>query len=191
MSYLKGEKTTLENKIKEFLQKVQVNKLKPSESKKRLHINEENTAVESSNKTGYNYSSRIKAANEIAIKDAANLHQNKIPKNLQNEKVPTNLTNGVRSNIQPKRQKNKPPINLEENIPKISDILNLVEEEKPEDEISLMHRIRLNRKGKLVIDRYFKSPNSTNPFDNSFDNSYNTMKKYEEDLSKFIYLIIS
>ena len=121
--------------------------------------------------------------NEITVKDVGNAHQNKLIKNAPNEKVNSNLIGGGR-NIHLKRQKNKPQLNIEDSIPKITDILNLVEEEKHEDEISLLHRIRLNRKGKLVIDRYFKSSNSTNPFDDSFDNIYNPMKKYDEDLSK-------
>jgi len=63
--------------------------------------------------------------------------------------------------------------------------MNLVEEEKEKTEISLIHRLRLNRLGKLVIDRYIKSPYSTNPFDNSFDNIYNRMQKYDEDLGNY------
>lgn len=185
LSYIKSENYNLESKIKEFLQKVQINKYKPSESKKRIHANDEITANETSNKHNYNINNKSKSI-EITTKDVSiTHHQTKPLKNIQNEKVHNNLMNGVRNNPQ-KKQKNKPPI-IEENIPKITDILNLVEEEKPEEEISLMHRIRLNRKGKLVIDRYIRTPNSTNPFDNSFDNSYNVMKKYEEDLSKIIF----
>ena len=60
--------------------------------------------------------------------------------------------------------------------------MNLVEEEKKDKEYNLIHRIRLNRIGKLVIDRYIKTPYSTNPFDDSFDNIYNKMRKYDEDL---------
>lgn len=62
----------------------------------------------------------------------------------------------------------------------------MVEEEKKEAEFNLIHRIRLNRTGKLVIDRYIKSPYSNNPFDDSFDNLYNRMKKYDEDLGKYL-----
>lgn len=63
--------------------------------------------------------------------------------------------------------------------------MNLVEEDKKDTEISLIHRLRLNRTGKLVIDRYIKTPYSNNPFDDSFDAIYNKMKKYEEDLGNF------
>jgi hypothetical protein len=228
MNFIKGEKdkdkdkNIVENKIKEFLLKVQINKYKPSESKKRLQIHEENntinleTSIKASSgnnvvvvpgSTGFNVgnnrinkvasSLNVNLANETSTKDLNNnkatfLGQNKITKNLQNaynEKLNSNLINGVTAvngvrTTHIKRQKNKPVVNIDDNLPKISDILNLVEEEKPEEQISLMHRIRLNRKGKLVIDRYIKSSNSTNPFDNSFDNNYNIMRKYEEDLSK-------
>jgi len=60
--------------------------------------------------------------------------------------------------------------------------MNLVEEDREKTEISLIHRLRLNRLGKLVIDRYIKTPFSTDPFDDNFDNIYNRMKKYSEDL---------
>ena len=197
LNYIKGDKSALENKIKEFLQKVQVNKYKPSESKKRIHSHEECTTLEASNKTSFNYSSRNKEKiNELSTKDLVNTnanivntnhshsHTNKVTKNLLQNGTNLLSGSGASRTLPQKRQKNKPPVLIEDNFPKITDILNLVEEEKPEEEISLMHRIRFNRKGKLVIDRYFKFPNSTNPFDNSFDNGYNAMKKYEEDLGK-------
>lgn len=66
--------------------------------------------------------------------------------------------------------------------------MNLVEEDREKTEISLIHRLRLNRLGKLVIDRYIKTPFSNDPFDDNFDNIYNRMKKYSEDLGKFIFL---
>jgi hypothetical protein len=69
-----------------------------------------------------------------------------------------------------------------DSLPKINDIMNLVEEDREKTEISLIHRLRLNRSGKLVIDRYIKTPFSTDPFDDNFDNIYNRMKKYSEDL---------
>jgi len=77
--------------------------------------------------------------------------------------------------------------NIEESLSKINEIMNLVEEEKEKTEISLIHRLRLNRLGKLVIDRYIKSSYSTDPFDDSFDNVYNRMRKYDEDLGNKIF----
>jgi len=67
--------------------------------------------------------------------------------------------------------------------------MNLVEEEKEKTEICLIHRIRYNRIQKLVIDRYIKSPFSTNPFDDSFDTIYDRMRKYDEDLGIIVNLI--
>lgn len=197
----------IEIKVKEFLQKVQINKFKTSErgknkaSQSHQNIISENhlDSKEIEREHKYQANSRVKQNAqreskldlEIKEKEKDLISRDKELNTKEIEKQKSLKTDkdkvasiAPRNNQGQKRTKSKPNANLEDNVPKITDILNLVEEEKPEEEISLMHRIRLNRKGKLVIDRYFKSANSTNPFDNTFDNSYNMMKKYEEDLGR-------
>ncbi len=162
-SLYRGEKSNVEEKYKEFLKTLPKPKTQLYSPKRD---DKENIAC---NK---------KETYPVILKNEA------VERNISHEKTESSINVPEVPSKKPPATTKKIKIRPIEKITLPSYINDSFEKKKgskKDEKIKLKYRIRMNKIGKLIIDKYVQSDNSFSPFDEDFNNSLNLFKNYNED----------